>query len=611
MAPPSSLAINSSMNHTGPHPTSALTDPPINSAPIKRGPGRPKGSTNKNKAPAQNPDGTPIQKRPVGRPRKEVDPNAPVKPKNPVGRPRKHPLPTTNPPVVITPASVENNSANVGVGGLPVQQNANVNSPNALNSAYSQQQLSGNANNNSNNRLVPSPTVPPCECPICTWFLPYTICVLISYARCAFRILMLLSTASSTQMNPQVWTGGSTQDMLHVFPPSPNGLVGRNVQPSPGPNSVSVLPHNVPSGTTLQSPQSLSFDSLGTNRTDSLVPNGPSTSSEQRPASTSRNPHNANSTLSTTRPTVLTSLNNRPASTNQPQSMVSALNTPTVGPSSSSQTTPTASRYANARHSISHNWKQLEMAMWNEVQQLNLVDTRLVHHASHLRDGKSLSFRGWVPTSVFTAYNEHLGELRRETPARCPDAYTILNSFWLPVISPYFQLTTSRSSYSSALSDHRFFYWDPMYLLVGGIPCPSCSSHLVRDGFFGPYPVLHVGNPFYLIGQTYKCPNCSRKPVMGAKSAGVYLSWDSNVLKSLPAALAQEFPAELKPWGVVSKEMNDLVQASAKAGIDAKQVGETIRAICKPNIASGEDISVDLEPLPSPNTAPSSPEVST
>lgn len=99
-----------------------------------------------------------------------MDPNAPVKPKNPVGRPRKHPVSATNPPVVVTPATLENNGANVGVGGLPGQQNANLNGPNAINSAYSQQQLSGNTNNNASSRLVPSPTVTPCERPITRGF---------------------------------------------------------------------------------------------------------------------------------------------------------------------------------------------------------------------------------------------------------------------------------------------------------------------------------------------------------------------------------------------------------------------------------------------------------
>lgn len=114
--------------------------------PVKRGPGRPKGSTNKNKPPQLNPDGTPIPKRPVGRPRKEVDPNAPVKPKNPVGRPRKHPLPS--------------DSNNPTPSTRPAQSSASTSAPtSAQPTAYAaQHQL----NPPSGARLASSPTVTSC-----------------------------------------------------------------------------------------------------------------------------------------------------------------------------------------------------------------------------------------------------------------------------------------------------------------------------------------------------------------------------------------------------------------------------------------------------------------
>lgn len=119
-------------------------------SPVKRGPGRPKGSTNKNKPPQLNPDGTPIPKRPVGRPKKEVDPNAPVKPKNPVGRPRKHPLLSVS----------ENPTPSV----RPAQPSASTSAPKSTQATtyVGQQQLKAPSGSNGN-RLAPSPTIASCE----------------------------------------------------------------------------------------------------------------------------------------------------------------------------------------------------------------------------------------------------------------------------------------------------------------------------------------------------------------------------------------------------------------------------------------------------------------
>lgn len=155
-------------------------------APVKRGPGRPKGSTNKNKTPVLGPDGNPVPKRPVGRPRKEVDPNAPVKPKNPVGRPRKHPQPSptglsANPTVVIRPAEPPTQPSTSAVvattsSSAPIANRGSISSandgptvharpqpngkpPGALHPPYNQQMTPAT----SSSRLAPSPTVAPCE----------------------------------------------------------------------------------------------------------------------------------------------------------------------------------------------------------------------------------------------------------------------------------------------------------------------------------------------------------------------------------------------------------------------------------------------------------------
>jgi hypothetical protein len=146
-----------------------------NAAPVKRGPGRPKGSTNKNKPPPVGPDGNPLPKRPVGRPRKEIDPNAPVKPKNPIGRPRKHPQPTAaDPNALLRPAELASQpptSAVVTQATVPAANRGSVSSTNELGANHVRthesgippgslmpqynQQMPASA---ASSRLVPSPT---------------------------------------------------------------------------------------------------------------------------------------------------------------------------------------------------------------------------------------------------------------------------------------------------------------------------------------------------------------------------------------------------------------------------------------------------------------------
>jgi hypothetical protein len=180
---------------SAPSVSTSQVDNTVEPQPIKRGPGRPKGSTNKNKPPLLNPDGTPVPKRPVGRPKKEVDPNAPVKPKNPVGRPRKHPLPgnaTPNPAMVVRPPSSQvsntptnnsnNNSAIIGndlrqpngpdimsgpstAVGYGMQQQQPQQQPQPQQHQHQHQQMQGSSVHgvSGTSRLAPSPTIAPCE----------------------------------------------------------------------------------------------------------------------------------------------------------------------------------------------------------------------------------------------------------------------------------------------------------------------------------------------------------------------------------------------------------------------------------------------------------------
>jgi len=370
------------------------------------------------------------------------------------------------------------------------------------------------------------------------------------------------------------------------------------------------------SSTHFPSPQINVFETLSLE--SELLPNGvgpldsPLIRSSQTPTATS-GPSILGRKLSSPAPTPTMAhpQSNRPLTTQAPQlststSQLSSAQLSTQNAPSISSRHFTASAPPHKRNTPP-NWEAIEASIWKEVQALNYINPRVVVENAKTRATESAMLRKIVPPDVFIAYTDHLRELRRETPAGCPDAYTVLNSFWLPGIASYFQLTTSRSSASTPPSNYRFFYWDPMYLLMGGIPCPHCSSQLTRDGFHGPCPVLDLGDPFYLIGQAYKCSNCFRR--QGGPAGGIYLSWDEPILNSLPAPLAKEFPAYNTSWGSFSNEIRDLIRAMAKEGMDPKQVAGTIRASCRPGGSLENSTTARLQTLESRVIPPASPEV--
>jgi hypothetical protein len=385
-----------------------------------------------------------------------------------------------------------------------------------------------------------------------------------------------------------------------MFRPSPNGPQSQPVPRSTQPTPVSGLGPNGPSNTHFQSPPIHHvFDSMGMESeplpnsgiNSPLIPHRSSLTS-RRPSSPSSTSYHLHRNTSLHPPTTITPN----ATQNNPHRPTPVAPTPVQPPAQNPR-----------QNNVS--WEVLESQMWMEIQRMNFVNPHVVLRTVKTRQADAEALRRSVPTSVLLAYHDHLRELRRETPARCPDTYTILNSFWLPGISPYFQLTTSRSSYSSALSNHRFFFWDPMYLLVGGIPCPNCSAQLSRDGFHGPCQVLDITEPFYLIGQIYKCTSCSKRDAP-TTNGGLYLSWDESILKALPETLAKEFPAHVRTWGALSRPLHDLIRATAKSGVDPKALAEMVKAICKmPPPPTAEELASMPQPLASPITAPSSPEV--
>lgn len=147
------------------------------------------------------------------------------------------------------------------------------------------------------------------------------------------------------------------------------------------------------------------------------------------------------------------------------------------------------------------------------------------------------------------AFKSHVASLPPKVAVRpgmpVPSYYSSLKSFWLPVTSSFFLLTTSSSS-TRVLSNYRFLYWDPQSLLFNGIACPNCAAPLANEGHIqsGAMKVHDLQNPFYIIGCEYSCK--SDVCISAATPNGRHFaSTDSAILRSLPQNLQDEFPAHL------------------------------------------------------------------
>ncbi|KAF8640243.1 hypothetical protein AX16_010138 [Volvariella volvacea WC 439] len=188
------------------------------------------------------------------------------------------------------------------------------------------------------------------------------------------------------------------------------------------------------------------------------------------------------------------------------------------------------------------------------------------------------------------AYQLHLDSLTpnpAEPPQTIPTQYSSRKTFWLPVSPPYFTLTASASTARTPLSEHRFFYWDPMPIVFTGIACPQCGSLLYNNGCIksGPIKVHDIEKPFFIIGCEYVCPSpqCRRK----------FASTDVSILNSLPIKLRDEFPAMLCSetdlgsghqvwcWKAVGISISlwRMVQASLTFGLKKDQIFQLIYAI--------------------------------
>jgi len=181
-----------------------------------------------------------------------------------------------------------------------------------------------------------------------------------------------------------------------------------------------------------------------------------------------------------------------------------------------------------------------------------------------------------LPPAVQDAYDRHLQYLKQVSgPKSRPHLYEIHQTFWLPQKANFFMLNSSNKPRPSQLYGHRWFYWDPDYLVEGGLHCPNCKSHLHRHGFTRPRRVVDLQNVFYMIGQRHRCPSC--RNAKSNNQSVTFNSWDPKIVKSLPASLAAEFPAHLSHRNAIADPVLALMRTCFQFGMGSKQFSNCLQ----------------------------------
>ena len=189
--------------------------------------------------------------------------------------------------------------------------------------------------------------------------------------------------------------------------------------------------------------------------------------------------------------------------------------------------------------------------------------------------GQRKSLPEWLTELVA----EKLEFLKQTDSQGCPTLYSKLGTFWLLHKSGWFNMLSSKKLKPELLYNPWFFYWDPLYLVE--ILCPHCKAKLKKHGtaYNRPRECFDVNGSFWIIGARYRCPDCIN-PKSGKKSK-TFMSWNSEILKSLPKALAAEFPCELTHRSGMSKSTSALHRGLVSTGLGNKQISDLFQMKAK------------------------------
>ena len=175
------------------------------------------------------------------------------------------------------------------------------------------------------------------------------------------------------------------------------------------------------------------------------------------------------------------------------------------------------------------------------------------------------------------AYHTDVEFLKQMGPHSIPKLYDSHNTFWLPQKSNFLFLHGIAKPWVDQLYNPQFFYWDPDYLAEGGLHCPNCNTKLRHHGFTHPRHVVDSHERVYIIGQCYLCPHC-KNPKTNEISVTCN-SWDTKILKLLPMALQDEFPAYLSHQSAMANSLFALMHTCFQYGMGSKQFSNSLQML--------------------------------
>jgi len=148
-------------------------------------------------------------------------------------------------------------------------------------------------------------------------------------------------------------------------------------------------------------------------------------------------------------------------------------------------------------------------------------------------------------------------------------------SFWLPQKSYWFKMMKAKILGPELLYEQRWFFWDPMQL--ARIQClrERCNSWLTRHNISKrPCRCVDLNDGFWMISAWYKCPTCKNK---SQKKTVTFMSWDSDIIKTLPKALSAEFPIVLTHRSGMTDGLFSLQCSLLHKGLGTQQFRDILR----------------------------------
>jgi hypothetical protein len=192
------------------------------------------------------------------------------------------------------------------------------------------------------------------------------------------------------------------------------------------------------------------------------------------------------------------------------------------------------------------------------------------------------------PTWLCKAFKARLSEVAPNVRngEGLPPLYYCDRTFWFPQPSSFFLLRCGDVN-PQRLFNPQFFLWDPLPL-CNGIPCPNCQTTLERHTNISfPRCCVDSSSTFWIIGYRYHCRHCLHPK--SKKNTVTFRSWDSRILRMLPRALADEFPAHLSHRSGMSKCLFSFMRSCFQNGMGPKQFAD---ALCVQHLLKYDELQL-------------------